>query len=245
MVSEAVDYEVFEARYDSPDSSFHKKIDPSWWAEFPPYKEEPAENFIIDLRRGAGATGSKEEIGSPKTPLGPRRKLTFGSNLSPAIAGLRATPTMTPTKRALEKDASTETGTPPKRQLIIKERVAGVRGIGSKVDGEVDTKVEKLNVINRLMGAKPRSFSSPATCRRKRNKHVIDGDKICIKQRSITSMLSSRSSECIRSYVENTEGGNDDAKEVFGGGSVAGLKHAGEVLKEMKDGKVKGKDSLN
>ena len=61
---------------------------------------------------------------------------------------------------------------------------------------------------------------------------MIDGGKKCIKQRSITSMMSTRSSECIRSCVKTPEGVKEDAKGRRGGG-VTGVKHAGGVLKEM------------
>ena len=86
-----------------------------------------------------------EAAKSPKTPIGPRRKLVFEKNISPAMAGLRATPKMTPSKRALERDGSTVLGTPSKRQFRGKEEggpgvreVAGIKNIADEVEVKVE-----------------------------------------------------------------------------------------------------------
>jgi len=200
--------------------------------------------------------GIDKEASPPSSPVGPRRRLTFGSNLSPAIAGLRATPEMTPVKRALERDGSTELGTPSKRQFRNREGVTGVKCF-ENITKEEELKGEKVNVIARLMGARPRSCSGQASFKRKKNKQAIDGRMSGNRQRSISSMLSTWSSECIKSGSKS-KCSSQCIKSSFKSGyelleiekeakeeGATGVKHAVGVQKEGMYGDNNDLESLN
>ena len=209
VVSRSRQGEVIRNKSPSPDTSFHKKIDPSWWKDFPPYKEESSEDLIIDYRDGgAGANNeameeeliraadtSTEKKTKIQTPVCLRRRLSFGSNMSPEVANLRATPNMTPTKRILEKDDFTQVGTPPKRPSLHRDRqekvtsimnIPGIKQVTQK--GAIVS--ERKNIINQLMGARPRTFSTPASFKGRKNKRATSVGNCRMRQQSIPSMWS-------------------------------------------------------
>ena len=113
-----------------------------------------------------------DEEGSPSTPKNVRKKLFFGSNLTPEIAHLRATPMSTPTKRRLDEADMVVCGSASKR-LHTTETLAGKSSMCAVVEANVEgiaplsttTNVQtppRKNLVGQLLCMRGRSMSTPA-----------------------------------------------------------------------------------
>ena len=109
---------------------------------------------VVENFSNAQDHGEVGLLTTPPRPICVGRKLDFGVNLTPELAASRATPEATPIKRVLAWSPETPGGSASKRQNC--------------------SRIPTMNVIQHLMGARPRCYSSPSLTtgnkfRRRRN----------------------------------------------------------------------------
>ena len=129
------------------------------------------EAVLLRCQVGGGDV-MKVDSNKLSTPRVVRKKLVFGTNLTPEIANARASPLSTPRKRSMEDVADTWSNSASKKRQLSKFGSGGVlasscvTGINALATLEPPNP-HKKNVAEHLMGMRGRSMSTPAERKRR------------------------------------------------------------------------------
>ena len=172
---------------------------------------------------GEGRVAADEE-GLPSTPRNVRKKLFFGTNLTPEISHVRATPKSTPTKRRWEEDGTelTVCGSASKRhhtdKTLARDSSVGanveenVKGITPLPNTTPTQPPPRKNLVDQLLCMRGRSMSTPAGGKvraRKRKLSSTPKGRCHLKQQRIPDLISSG-----QKFHKNSAGGGIPSAKV-------------------------------
>ena len=240
--------------------SFYRNMDPAWIEDYPMYLELPCKGlvrnagspnfsdasitiyeeevaaFLTETRGGSGGENVATVSGvsfppDEEKPKTPRRRLSFGANLTPELASSRATPGATPTKRSQETlDGGQEDDERKKRKLSLTEKVK-VKGIQQLDTLTGSNTTVKPTVVERLKHEKTSGRSKSTPRRGPRRQRILSTPTP--GQRKITDMMGN-------SPVPNTIKKKEEVAINFVGARVENLKDC----KNGGSGKLSGQPDL-